>query len=189
MTRVRLAPFVEEIHGTFNGAVFKKSPKGNTILTKLPDMSNVEWSQAQKNNRESMARANDYAHAAMADPIVSAIYEKRGAREKRVPYRIAVSDYYKGKNLFEEQTAPPARKNKKAGDARLQRPRKGFKKPSQAQQEQWDRITEAASYAAAALADPQLGEYYEAEAKELDMQPRHMAMFDYLNGKNLLAKK
>jgi len=100
MARVRLALFVEEIHGTLNGLVFKKSPKGNTILTKCPDMSNVKWSKAQKDNRKRMAKANDYAHAAMADPKMRFIYEKRAAKENRVPYRLAVSDYYKGKNLL-----------------------------------------------------------------------------------------
>src|ERR1044071_9700033 len=100
MTRVRLAPFVEEIHGTLNGLVFKKSPKGNTILTKIPDMSNVEWSQAQEDHRKRMAKANDYAHAAMADPKVRAMYEKRASKENRQPYRVAVSNYYKGKNLL-----------------------------------------------------------------------------------------
>ena len=110
MTRVRLAPFVEEIHGTLNGLVFKKSPKGNTILTKVPDMSNVEWSQAQKDNRTRMARANDYAAAAMADPKVHRIYEKRAAKENRVPYRLAVSDYYKGVNLFAKKTKTLPRK-------------------------------------------------------------------------------
>jgi hypothetical protein len=111
MPRVRLAPFVEEIHGTLNGLVFKKSPKGNTILTKIPDMSNVEWSQGQKDHRKRMAKANDYAHAAMADPKVHRIYEKRAAKENRVPYRLAVSDYYKGKNLLAKETkAPPTKK-------------------------------------------------------------------------------
>jgi hypothetical protein len=110
MTRVRLAPFVEEIHGTLNGLVFKKSPKGNTILTKVPDMSNVEWSQAQEDHRKLMAKANDYAHAAMSDPQVRAKYEKRAAKENRQPYRVAVSDYYRGKNLFAKKTkAPPTK--------------------------------------------------------------------------------
>ena len=47
-----------------------------------------------------MAKANDYATAAMADPDVSAIYEEREAKEDRVPYRLTVSDYYKGKDLL-----------------------------------------------------------------------------------------
>ena len=113
MTKVRLAPFVEEIHGTFNGMVFKRSPKGNTIITKIPDMSNVQWSEAQENHRKKMAKANDYAHAAMADPVVRLLYEKRGAKEKRQPYRVAVSDYYKGKDLLAKP--PKASRSKKGG--------------------------------------------------------------------------
>jgi hypothetical protein len=100
MPKVRFALLVEEIQGTLYDVVFKKSPSGKTIVTKKPDMSNVKWSQAQKAHRKRMAQANDYAHAAMADPVVSALYEKRAAKEKRVPYRVAVSDYYKGKNLL-----------------------------------------------------------------------------------------
>jgi len=110
MPRVRLAPFVEEIHGTLNGLVFKKSPKGNTILTKLPDMSKVKWSKAQKDHRKRMAKANDYAHAAMADPKVRRMYEKRASKENRQPYRVAVSDYYKGKDLLAKQTKAPSPK-------------------------------------------------------------------------------
>jgi len=116
MPRVRLAPFVEEIHGTLNGLVFKRSPKGNTILTKVPDMSNVEWSQAQEDHRKLMAKANDYAHAAMADPKVRAMYEKRAAKENRQAYRVAVSDYYKGKNLLSKETQAPSTKKQGKGN-------------------------------------------------------------------------
>lgn len=100
MPKVRLAPFVEEIHGTLNGLVFKRSPKGNTIITKRPDMSNVKWSPAQKANRQRMAQANQYAAAAMADPDIRAVYEQRAAEEHRVPYRLAISDYYRGRDLL-----------------------------------------------------------------------------------------
>jgi hypothetical protein len=53
--------------------VFKRSPTGETIATKCPDKS---------------------------DPKVRAIYEKIAKRKKRQPFRIAVSDYFKGKNLL-----------------------------------------------------------------------------------------
>jgi hypothetical protein len=80
------------------------------------------------------------------------------------------------------------RKGKKEGEAILaKRPRKP-KKPSKAQQAQWDRFTVAAAYATLALADPELCAYYEAEARKLDLQPRNVAMTDYLSGKNLLSK-
>ena len=92
------------------------------------------------------------------------------------------------------------KKGKKEGEVILaKRPRKS-KKPSKAQQAQWDRFTAVASYATAAfakhpraklsgMADPDLCAYYEAEAAKQDLQPRNVAMSDYLNGKNLLAKE
>ena len=111
MPKVRFAVLVEEIQGTMYDVVFKKSPNGKTIVTKRPDMSNVEWSKAQKDHRKRMAKANDYAHAAMADPKVRAMYEKRASKENRQPFRVAVSDYYKGKNLLARKTkAPPTKK-------------------------------------------------------------------------------
>ena len=103
MPRVRFKPMVVEIQGTMYDVVFKKSPNGKTIVTKCPDMSNVKWSRAQKENRKRMEQANEYAAAAMADPKVRALYEKRAAKEHRVPYRVAVSDYFKGDDLFSKK--------------------------------------------------------------------------------------
>jgi hypothetical protein len=68
---------------------------------KTPDMSKVKWSKAQKANRERFAEAIAYARAAMADPEVRAQYEKLGKKLNRQPFRVAVSDYYAGKNLLE----------------------------------------------------------------------------------------
>ena len=100
MPKVRLNPLVEEIHGTLYNLVFKKSAKGNIIVTKRPDMSNVEWSEAQQTQRGRFKQANDYAKAAMADPKVRAIYEKRAKKAKRSPFRVAFSDYFQGKDLL-----------------------------------------------------------------------------------------
>lgn len=103
MPRVRFKPMVVEIQGTMYDVVFKLSSRGNPIVTKRPDMSKVKWSKAQKNQRERMKKANEYAKAAMADPDVNAIYEERAAKEQRVPYRLALSDYFKGKDLLSKK--------------------------------------------------------------------------------------
>ena len=111
MPKVRFKPMVIEIQGTMYDLVFKKSSRGNMIVTKKPDMSNVKWSPAQMDNWKRMEQANEYAAAAMADSKVRVLYEKRAAKEHRVPYRLAVSDYYKGKNLLSKETkAPPTKK-------------------------------------------------------------------------------
>lgn len=70
------------------------------IISQLPDMSEVEWSLAQIAQRERMKQANAYAKAAMADPKVRAIYKKMAKKKKRQPFRVAVSDYFKGNDLL-----------------------------------------------------------------------------------------
>ena len=100
MPKVRSKGMVVEIQGTMDDVVFKKSLRGGTIITKKPDISGVKWRKAQKDHRKRMRQANKYAAAAMADPDVRAIYEEIASREHKRPYHVAVSDYYKGKNLL-----------------------------------------------------------------------------------------
>lgn len=100
MPRVRFKPAIEHIQGTFYDVVFKLSPQGKPIVTKRPDMSNVEWSEARVNQRRRFSQANEYAKAAMADPRVRLLYEEMAARENRRPYRVAFSDYCNGNNLL-----------------------------------------------------------------------------------------
>ena len=65
-------------------------------------MSKVKWTEAQKANRERFGEANNYAHQAMADPKVRAHYEKVAKKANRQPFRMAVSDFLRGKNLLEK---------------------------------------------------------------------------------------
>jgi hypothetical protein len=100
MPKVRLSPLVEEIHGTMYDMVFKMSPKGNMIVTKRPDMSDVEWSPAQKAQRERFKQATAYARAALADPQLRAKYEKRAKSQGKRSWDVAMGDYFEGKDLL-----------------------------------------------------------------------------------------
>ena len=100
MPRVRFTPLVEEIHGTLYGLVFKRSPKGNMIVTKCPDMSKVKWSEAQQKQRRRFKEASVYAKAALADPQVRLLYEERAGREGKRAYYVALADYLQGNNLL-----------------------------------------------------------------------------------------
>ena len=73
---------------------------GQQTIMKTPDMSNVEWSEAQNANRRRFAQAIRYAKRAMTDPKVRAHYEKLGKKAGRQPFRVAVSDFCAGKNLL-----------------------------------------------------------------------------------------
>ena len=97
MPKVRLNPLIEEIHGTMYDVVFKLSPKGNMIVTKRPDMSNVKWSEAQRAQRETFKQAVAHAKAALADPKVRARYEKKAKKQGKRAWDVAMSDYFQGK--------------------------------------------------------------------------------------------
>jgi hypothetical protein len=103
MPRVRSKGPVDEIQGTFYDVVFQKSPSGKTIVSKKPDMSGVEWSEAQWDARKRFALASDYATAAKAEPSVWAAYQKRAKRLHKRPRDLAISDYFKGKNLLSKK--------------------------------------------------------------------------------------
>ena len=100
MAKVTLAPMIKSIRGKVGGYVFRRTHTGEISLSKSPDMSNVKWSKAQKDHRKRFKKAVAYAKAAMAEPKVSARYEKRAAKEGKRPFDLAVSDYFKGKNLL-----------------------------------------------------------------------------------------
>jgi hypothetical protein len=103
MPRVRFNPLVEEIHGTMYDVVFKRSPKGNMIVTKRPDMSKVKWSRAQTEQRQRFTKASAYAKAALADSELRAVYEERAAIENKRAYYVALSDYFQGENLLSKR--------------------------------------------------------------------------------------
>jgi hypothetical protein len=99
MPKVKLAPFIEEIHGTLYDMVFKKSPQGEMIVTKKPDMSKVKWSKAQKANRKHMSTAIAITQAALLDPKVKAKYERKAKKLGRRAWNLALSDALNGKDL------------------------------------------------------------------------------------------
>ena len=103
MAKAKLNPSLEELRGKIGRLVYRRTASGKTIVTKCPDMSEVEWSPAQQAERERMKQATAYAKAAMADPEVRTIYLKMAKKKKRQPFRVAVSDYYKGNDLLSKK--------------------------------------------------------------------------------------
>ena len=100
--KVELNPTVDKYRGKLGKMTFRWMYGKQTVM-KTPNMSKVKWSKAQKANREHFAEAIAYARQAMADPKVRVQYEKRGKKAGRQPFRVAVSDFYAGKNLLEKK--------------------------------------------------------------------------------------
>src|SRR5512141_850556 len=98
MVKLILQPGLLELRGKMGDWTYRRMYGQQTIM-KTPDMSKVKWSKAQKQHRERFREAILYAHQAMADPKVRAHYEKVGKKADRQPFRVAVSDFFEGKNL------------------------------------------------------------------------------------------
>jgi hypothetical protein len=100
MVKVILHPSIERMRGKM-GAFTYRWMYGQQTLMKTPDMSNVKWSKGQKEHRNRFREAILYARQAMADPRARAHFEKTGKKVHRQPFRVAVSDFFEGKNLLE----------------------------------------------------------------------------------------
>ncbi len=99
MAEVILHPSIRQLRGKMGDVVFRKTTSGKLTMIKRADMSNVDWSEAQKDQRQSFKEANDYAQAAMADETLRLIYEEVASRRKKSSYRVAFRDYFQGKKL------------------------------------------------------------------------------------------
>ena len=97
---VILQPGLRELRGKMGDWTYRRMYGKQTIM-KTPDMSKVKWSKAQKENRQRFKKAIRYARMAMADPKAGAHYEKVAKKTGRQPFRVAVSDFFEGKNMLE----------------------------------------------------------------------------------------
>ena len=102
MVKVILHPSIQRMSGKM-GAFTYRWTYGQQTIMKTPDMSNVKWSKAQKAHRQRFREAILYARRAMADPKACAYYEKAAKKAGRQPFRVAVSDFFEGKNLLESK--------------------------------------------------------------------------------------
>jgi hypothetical protein len=100
MARITLNPIIENASGRMGNLAFRRAQNGEMNLIKRADMSNVTWTDAQKEHRQNFKKAIAYAKAAMATPKVRAVYEKAGKKQNKRPFALAVSDYFKGKDLL-----------------------------------------------------------------------------------------
>ena len=103
MAKVKLQPWVVGLSGKMGDIVFKQTRNGEVTLSSCPDMSNVEWSPAQQAHRERFKQASAYARAALADPAVRAMYEKKAKKAGKTPRNMAISDYFAGNDLLSKK--------------------------------------------------------------------------------------
>ncbi|HNB41946.1 MAG TPA: hypothetical protein PLG52_10630 [Anaerolineales bacterium] len=99
MAKVKLNPALQQIRGRLAGFVYRIR-YGEQTISKSPDMSKVKWSAAQVEHRRRFKLAVAYAHLAMGDEKVRLQYMAEAAEKGKRPFDLAVSDYFKGRNLL-----------------------------------------------------------------------------------------
>ncbi|MBE0682358.1 MAG: hypothetical protein IH589_10625 [Anaerolineales bacterium] len=92
---------IQAMWGRMGGLVFRRSHNGRVVVAAAPDMSRVKWSDAQQAHRQRFKEAVAYARAAMADETARGKYMEIAAKQGKRPFDMAVSDYFKGRNLLE----------------------------------------------------------------------------------------
>ena len=82
MPKVILHPTLRGLSGKMGDVVFRTNRKtGRTIMSKVPDMTKVKWSKAQKAQRRRFKKAVAYAKSAMTQPEVWAVYQALAKKE------------------------------------------------------------------------------------------------------------
>ena len=99
MAKAILNETIDSYRGKIGKIVFRMTPSGTLSAGKVPDMSNVVWSEAQKAHRQRFGQAVIEAKAALLDPKVKAKYQKAAKKKGKRAFDLAVSDFYHGKNL------------------------------------------------------------------------------------------
>jgi hypothetical protein len=103
MTKIILHPMFRGLSGKLGDVVFRYGRNGETTVSKIPDMTNVKWSKAQKAHRRRFKKAVAYAKTAMAEPNVWALYQEIAAKKHKRPWDLAISDYFQGNDLVSKK--------------------------------------------------------------------------------------
>jgi hypothetical protein len=95
MARARNSFILEGLRGKIGDIVVKQYRYG-TVVTKVPDMSNVKSTRLQKKKRKKFKEAVAFALKILADPKAKAAFEAKLKRGKTV-YHTAISQFLKKK--------------------------------------------------------------------------------------------
>ena len=101
--KILLHPMFRWIRGKMGKIVYRRSHNGEVSAYPVPDMTGIEWSAAQKAQRQSFAKASAYAKLAIRDPEIRQYYvemAKQRKRNKRRPGDMAMTDYFQGNDLL-----------------------------------------------------------------------------------------
>jgi hypothetical protein len=101
--KIELHPMFRWIRGKMGKIVYRLAHNGEVSAYPAPDMSGIEWTPAQKAQRQNFAKASAYAKLAIRDPEIRQYYvelAKKRRKNKRRPGDVAFTDYCQGNDLL-----------------------------------------------------------------------------------------
>jgi len=97
MARSRNNLFTQGTQGAIGKQMVFKNVNGKTIVSKYPDMSQVEYTKEQLKYKAIFAKAVEYARKILKDPVQKAAYEQKIRNDKRKRgnsvYHIALKEF------------------------------------------------------------------------------------------------
>ena len=93
MAKVILNPWFVQFQGHIGELVFKRYGE-RMVLASKPDMSGVQWSEAQQAGRERFRRAAKAAKRVLADPVKRAEYAIQAREQGTTMFGLALRDCY-----------------------------------------------------------------------------------------------
>jgi hypothetical protein len=101
MAKANLNPAIESLSGRMGDVVFRYNRKtGKTSISKVPDMTGVKWSKAQKAQRRRFRKAVKHVQDLKTKPAVWAVYQKIAKRKRKRAWDVAMKDYFQGSKLI-----------------------------------------------------------------------------------------
>jgi hypothetical protein len=100
VAKATLNPFFGQFHGRIGDLVFKRYGD-QIVVTSKPDMSGVQWTEAQQAARVRFGLASKAAKQLLADPVRRAEYAIRAQALGKPIFALALADCYRS---AEEET-------------------------------------------------------------------------------------
>lgn len=108
MPKVDLHPTITGLSGKMGDIVFRYNRKtGKTSISKVPDMTRVKWSKAQRAQRRRFRQAVAYAHTVKANPEAWSVLQKRAKKKHKRAWDLAISDYFQKNGLNTKKSTKP----------------------------------------------------------------------------------
>jgi hypothetical protein len=100
MAKVKLNPILEQIRGQVGDLVFKRCGD-EVVISRKPDLSDVEWSVAQVAHRERFRQATLYGKMVVADPATKVLYDEVAEARGKPVFALIVADFFNAPTVEE----------------------------------------------------------------------------------------